>query len=159
MIYIGKCWNVEGYSCLENPHGQRNLGVYSSWGCKELDTTEWLNAARHSTGYQSHEARWDHHQNQGYKKRTEPQGPYDDLRMTQRRGAREGAAREERGGPTNVINVLEAEWRSAVPLGFAHCPQACAPWGHRHCLLVLSSGLFLAHFLFFLYIEQTHGSV
>ena len=39
------------YSCLENPHGQRNLKVYSPWGCKESDTTEhdvsgnrnWLN--------------------------------------------------------------------------------------------------------------------
>ena len=24
-------------------HGQRNLAGYSSWGCKELDVTEWLN--------------------------------------------------------------------------------------------------------------------
>ena len=30
------------YSCLENPHGQRSLAGYSSWGCKELDTTEQL---------------------------------------------------------------------------------------------------------------------
>ena len=30
------------YSCLENPHGQRNLVGYSSWGHKESDTTEWL---------------------------------------------------------------------------------------------------------------------
>ena len=28
------------YSCLENPHGQRNLAGYSPWGLKELDTTE-----------------------------------------------------------------------------------------------------------------------
>jgi len=28
------------YSCLENPHGQKNLAGYSSWGCKESDTTE-----------------------------------------------------------------------------------------------------------------------
>jgi len=28
------------YSCLENPHGQRNLAGYSPWGCRELDTTE-----------------------------------------------------------------------------------------------------------------------
>ena len=28
------------YSCLENPHGQRSLAGYSSWGCKESDTTE-----------------------------------------------------------------------------------------------------------------------
>ena len=29
-------------SCLEYPHGQRSLVDYSPWGCKELDTTEWL---------------------------------------------------------------------------------------------------------------------
>ena len=28
------------YSCLENPHGQRSLVEYSSWGCKESDRTE-----------------------------------------------------------------------------------------------------------------------
>ena len=28
------------YSCLENPHGQRILVGYSSWGLKESDTTE-----------------------------------------------------------------------------------------------------------------------
>ena len=28
------------YSCLENPHAQRSLAGYSSWGHKELDTTE-----------------------------------------------------------------------------------------------------------------------
>ena len=27
-------------SCLENPHGQRNLADYSPWGRKESDTTE-----------------------------------------------------------------------------------------------------------------------
>ena len=31
------------YSCLENPMDWRSLVGYSSWGCKELDTTEWLN--------------------------------------------------------------------------------------------------------------------
>ena len=25
-----------------DPHGQRSLEGYSPWGCKELDTTEWL---------------------------------------------------------------------------------------------------------------------
>ena len=30
------------YSCLENPHGQRSLVCYSSWGHKESDTTEQL---------------------------------------------------------------------------------------------------------------------
>ena len=28
------------YSCLENPHGQRSLTGYSSWGHKESDVTE-----------------------------------------------------------------------------------------------------------------------
>ena len=28
--------------CLENPHGQRSLACYSSWGHKELDKTERL---------------------------------------------------------------------------------------------------------------------
>ena len=28
------------YSCLENPHEQRNLVGYSPWDRKELDTTE-----------------------------------------------------------------------------------------------------------------------
>ena len=28
------------YSCLENPHGQRNLAGYSPWDQKELDMTE-----------------------------------------------------------------------------------------------------------------------
>ena len=35
------------YSCLENPHGKRNLVGYSPWGRKELDTTEWLSTAQH----------------------------------------------------------------------------------------------------------------
>ena len=29
------------YSCLENPHGQRSLVCYGTWGRKELDTTKW----------------------------------------------------------------------------------------------------------------------
>ena len=32
--------NPPQYSCLENPHGQRNLLGYSLSGCKELDMTE-----------------------------------------------------------------------------------------------------------------------
>ena len=28
------------YSCLENPHGQRNMMGYSPWGGKQLDMTE-----------------------------------------------------------------------------------------------------------------------
>ena len=34
--------NPVQYSCLENPHGQRSLGGYSPWGCKESDLTERL---------------------------------------------------------------------------------------------------------------------
>ena len=33
------------YSCLENLHGQRSLGGYSSWGCKEWDTSKRLSTA------------------------------------------------------------------------------------------------------------------
>ena len=33
---------VAGVFLLENPYGQRSLVGYSSWGCKESDTTEWL---------------------------------------------------------------------------------------------------------------------
>ena len=35
------------YSCLENPQGQRSPVGYSSWGRKELDTTE----AQHKDGF------------------------------------------------------------------------------------------------------------
>ena len=42
------------YSCLENPHGQRSLAGYSSWGCKESDTTERLSTA-HPTFSSCHE--------------------------------------------------------------------------------------------------------
>ena len=34
-------------SCLENPHGQRNLVGYSPWGRKELDMTERLSTVQH----------------------------------------------------------------------------------------------------------------
>ena len=40
----GKHGNPLQYSCLENPHGQRSLAGYRSWGCKELDMIEQLNA-------------------------------------------------------------------------------------------------------------------
>ena len=33
-------------SCLENPHGQRNLADYSPWNWKESAMTEWLNTAQ-----------------------------------------------------------------------------------------------------------------
>ena len=32
--------NILQYSCLENPHGQRNLVGYSPWDRKESDMTE-----------------------------------------------------------------------------------------------------------------------
>ena len=35
------------YSGLENPHGQRSLVRYSSWGHKESDTIEQLSTAQH----------------------------------------------------------------------------------------------------------------
>ena len=42
--------NIHGFqalqhSCLENHHGQRSLVGYSTWGCKESDTTERLSTA------------------------------------------------------------------------------------------------------------------
>ena len=37
------------YSCLENSQGQRSLAGYSSWGHKELDTTERLSTAQLNT--------------------------------------------------------------------------------------------------------------
>ena len=44
-----RAWQPTPVSCLENPHGQRNLvghGQRSQWGCKELDMTEWLSTAQ-----------------------------------------------------------------------------------------------------------------
>ena len=35
------------YSCLENPHGQKNVVGYSPWGRKESDTTEQLSIYPH----------------------------------------------------------------------------------------------------------------
>ena len=35
------------YSCLENSHQQQSLAGYSSWGCKESDTTKWLSTHTH----------------------------------------------------------------------------------------------------------------
>ena len=48
VLALGKTpggWNDNPfqYSCLENPHGQRSLVGYSSWGHKESDMTEQLN--------------------------------------------------------------------------------------------------------------------
>ena len=43
------------YSCLENPHRQRWLAGYSSWGRKESNMTEWLSTHTHThTHTQSH---------------------------------------------------------------------------------------------------------
>ena len=36
------------YSCLEIPHGHRSLEVYSPWGHKESDVTEWLSTAQYA---------------------------------------------------------------------------------------------------------------
>ena len=36
------------YSCLENPHGQRNLVGYSPWGLKESDRNERLSTHTHT---------------------------------------------------------------------------------------------------------------
>ena len=45
--YPGRGWeNPVEISCLENPHGQRNLMGYSPWGHRELDTTERLDTAQ-----------------------------------------------------------------------------------------------------------------
>ena len=35
----GNCYTLN-YSCWEKSQGHRNLAGFSSWGCKELDTTE-----------------------------------------------------------------------------------------------------------------------
>ena len=34
------------YSCLKNPHGQRNLSCCSPWGHKESEMTEWLSTVQ-----------------------------------------------------------------------------------------------------------------
>ena len=38
-------------SCLENPHGQRSLAGYSSWGHKESGMTESLSTRTHRVGW------------------------------------------------------------------------------------------------------------
>ena len=45
----GRHGNPLQNSCLENPHRQRSLAGYISWGHKESDTTEWV--TRHSTAH------------------------------------------------------------------------------------------------------------
>ena len=45
--------NPNQYSFLENPHGQRSLADYSSWGCKESDTTEQQSTAHIFTIFSS----------------------------------------------------------------------------------------------------------
>ena len=39
------------YACLENPHGQRSLGGYRTWGCKESDTAERLTLSLFAAWY------------------------------------------------------------------------------------------------------------
>ena len=39
------------YSCLENPHGQRSLAGYGSWGLKKSDTTERLSTHSYLTDH------------------------------------------------------------------------------------------------------------
>ena len=41
----GRHGNLLQQPCLENPHGQRSLEGYSSWGRKESDTIEQLSTA------------------------------------------------------------------------------------------------------------------
>ena len=36
------------YSCLENPHEQKDLADYHPWGHKVLNTTEQLSTAQHT---------------------------------------------------------------------------------------------------------------
>ena len=43
------------YSCLENPHWQRNLAGYSPWGPKESGMTEWPSTAHRMTCIQHYE--------------------------------------------------------------------------------------------------------
>ena len=45
--------NLLQYSCLEKPHGQRNLESYSPWAHKESDMTEKLSTKK--TGYRNEE--------------------------------------------------------------------------------------------------------
>ena len=39
------------YSCLENPHGQRSLAGYSSWGLKDSDMTATKHNTQHIADY------------------------------------------------------------------------------------------------------------
>ena len=61
--------NLVQYSCLENPHGQRRLAVYNTWGQKELDVIEWLSIAQHrarhpglwsQVGFREHSVQFSH---------------------------------------------------------------------------------------------------
>ena len=45
---VGVYGNPLQYSCLENPHGQRNMAGYSPWDRKESDTTEQLSTHTHA---------------------------------------------------------------------------------------------------------------
>ena len=50
--------NPHQYSYLENPYGQRNLVGYSTWGHKELDTTDRLSTALTRTHIFIHVFMW-----------------------------------------------------------------------------------------------------
>ena len=41
-----RAWQPTPVFLPEESHGQRSLAVYSPWGCKEWDTTEWLSMHR-----------------------------------------------------------------------------------------------------------------
>ena len=43
-----RAWQPTQYSCLENPHEQRSLLVWSPWHHNELDTPEQLSTAQHN---------------------------------------------------------------------------------------------------------------
>ena len=53
----GENGNPLQHSCLENPHGQRNLVGYSAWGCKESNRTKWLSTAHPRVQFSSRQ--WD----------------------------------------------------------------------------------------------------
>ena len=46
------------HSCLENPHGQRNLADFSPWGLKESDTTEWLCTSTELPHWKNEQSVW-----------------------------------------------------------------------------------------------------
>ena len=87
------------YSCLENPHGQRNLVGYSPWSRKELDMTEQLSAAK--------ESRWGVFRN--IQMPGSPSREFDsDLRNCQRRPAKTAI----RSGNPDFARMLRVDVKS-----------------------------------------------